>query len=229
MKIVIVKKTGVLGELDWKKNVDLDSIYKKCGFRKNKDFGKRHTWKISDEQYVSLYSKDNGRANTENKYELPPPIDSPLYFGSLAIVKHTETEPTNTNCIDLTGEEWKKIRENLMGGFEDLDEEEEESEEEYVDPKDLTKQGYKKDGFVVEDGDMEFNSDSEEEEWIPSQEENTEDSLEDADDDEEEELEAHLASSSVEEEEEEEEESDEEIPEMAGDSNDELKEEEYEY
>ena len=102
MKIVIVKKTGVLGELDWKKNVDLDSIYKKCGFRKNKDFSKRHTWKINDDQYVSLYSKDNGRANTENKYELPPPIDSPLYFGSLAIVKHTEAEPSNTNCIDGT-------------------------------------------------------------------------------------------------------------------------------
>ena len=33
MKIVIVKKTGVLGELDWKKNVDLVSIYKKCGFK----------------------------------------------------------------------------------------------------------------------------------------------------------------------------------------------------
>ena len=128
MKIVIVKKTGVLGELDWKKNVDLVSIYKKCGLRKNKDFCKRHTWKISEDQYISLYSKDDGRANTENKYELPPPIDSPLYFGSLAIVKHTEADPTNTNCIDLTGKEWKKIRENLMGGFEDLDEEEEESE-----------------------------------------------------------------------------------------------------
>ena len=59
MKIVIVKKTGVLGELDWKKNIDLDGIYKKCGFRKNKDFCKRHTWKIRDDQYVSLYSKDN--------------------------------------------------------------------------------------------------------------------------------------------------------------------------
>ena len=228
MKIVIVKKTGVLDELDWKKNVDLVSIYKKCGLRKNKDFCKRHTWKISEDQYISLYSKDNGRANTENKYELPPPIDSPLYFGSLAIVKHTEADPTNTNCIDLTGEEWKKIRENLMGGFEDLDEEEEESEEEYVDPKDLTKQGYKKDGFVVEDGNMEFNSDSEEEEdWIPSQEESTEDSLED--EEEEEELAVHLAASSLEDEEEEEEESEEEIPEIAGDSNDELKEEEYEY
>lgn len=228
MKIVIVKKTGVLDELDWKKNVDLVSIYKKCGLRKNKDFCKRHTWKISEDQYISLYSKDNGRANTENKYELPPPIDSPLYFGSLAIVKHTEADPTNTNCIDLTGEEWKKIRENLMGGFEDLDEDEEESEEEYVDPKDLTKQGYKKDGFVVEDGNMEFNSDSEEEEdWIPSQEESTEDSLED--EEEEEELAVHLAASSLEDEEEEEEESEEEIPEIAGDSNDELKEEEYEY
>lgn len=228
MKIVIVKKTGVLDELDWKKNVDLVSIYKKCGLRKNKDFCKRHTWKISEDQYISLYSKDNGRANTENKYELPPPIDSPLYFGSLAIVKHTEADPTNTNCIDLTGEDWKKIRENLMGGFEDLDEEEEESEEEYVDPKDLTKQGYKKDGFVVEDGNMEFNSDSEEEEdWIPSQEESTEDSLED--EEEEEELAVHLAASSLEDEEEEEEESEEEIPEIAGDSNDELKEEEYEY
>jgi F-type H+-transporting ATPase subunit epsilon len=57
-----------------------------------------------------------------------------------------------------------KIIFQINSGFEDLVEEEEESEEEYVDPKDLTKQGYKKDGFVVEDGDMEFNSDSEEEE-----------------------------------------------------------------
>ena len=133
------------------------------------------------------------------------------------------------NYFDIFQNNPKNLDKNWKVFFEDLDEEEEESEEEYVDPKDLTKQGYKKDGFVVEDGDMDFNSDSEEEEWIPSQEENTEDSLEDADDDEEEELEAHLASSSVEEEEEEEEESDEEIPEMAGDSNDELKEEEYEY
>ena len=66
MRIVIVKKTGVLGELDWKKNMDLNDIYKKCGFRKNKDFGKRHTWKLSDSEYVSIYSKDSGRANTEN-------------------------------------------------------------------------------------------------------------------------------------------------------------------
>ena len=227
MKIIIVKKTGVLGELDWKKNVDLAHIYKKCGFRKNKDFEKRHTWKINNNEYVSLYSKDNGRANTENKYELPPPLDTPLYFGSLAIIKHTDENPSNENCKDISADEWKKIRENLMGGFEDLDEEEEESEEEYVDPKDLTKQGYKKDGFVVDDNTIEFNSDSEEdEEWIPSQEENTEDSLEDNEEEMEEELESDSPEDDDEEEEEEEEE---ELPEVVEGSNDELEEEQYEY
>ena len=30
-----------------------------------------------------MYSKNTGRANTENKYELPPPVDSDLYFDAL--------------------------------------------------------------------------------------------------------------------------------------------------
>lgn len=233
MRIVIVKKTGVLGELDWKKNMDLNDIYKKCGFRKNKDFGKRHTWKLSDSEYVSIYSKDSGRANTENKYELPPPLDTPLYFGSLAIIKHTEETPSNENCEDFTVEAWKTVYDKLMGGFEDLDEEEEESEEEYVDPKDLTKHGYKKDGFVVDDNTIDYNSDSEdeEEEWMPSQEEeNTEDSLED--DEEEEELEEDTAEGGEEEDDEEESEEqddDDDETELPVESNNELEEEDYEY
>ncbi len=236
MKIVIVKKTGVLGELDWKKNFDLTNIYKKCGFRKDKDFGKRHTWKLSDDEYVSIYSKDSGRANTENKYELPPPLDTPLYFGALAIVKHTEETPSNENCEDFTVEEWKTAYENLMGGFEDLDEEEEESEEEYVDPEDLTKQGYKKDGFVVDDTSIDFQSDSdEEEEWAPSQEESTEDSLEDDGDMEEEEEELQDGShgdgqdDDEDEEDEEDEEEEDDVQMLASGSNDELEEEDYEY
>ncbi len=230
MRLVVVKKTGALGELDWKKNIDLNDVYKKCGFRKNKDFGKRHTWKLSDSEYVSIYSKDSGRANTENKYELPPPLDAPLYFGSLAIIKHTEETPSNENCEDFTVEEWKTVYDKLMGGFEDLDEEEEESEEEYVDPKDLTKHGYKKDGFVVDDTTIDYNSDSEddEEEWIPSQEENTEDSLED---EEEEEEELSLEGGEEEDDDEESEEQDDEDDEteLPVESNNELEEEEYEY
>ena len=181
MKIVVIKKNGTLCDLDWKKNIDLKSIYKKAGFRKDNDFAKRHTWKIKEDDFISVYSKNTGRANTENKYELPPPVDSDLYFGKLVVIRHSEQNPTAENCLDFTFEEWKTIYEKLMGGFEDLDNDEEESEEEYVNPEDLTKQGYEKDGFVVEDGDVAFNTgdSDEEEEWISSNnEEDTDDSLE---------------------------------------------------
>jgi hypothetical protein len=166
MKIVIIKKNGSLVDLDWTKDIDLKNLYKKAGFRKDTDFAKRHTFKIKDE-FVSVYSKNTGRANTENKYELPPPVDSDLYFGRLVIIKHSKEDPDLETCKNLTTEEWKNIYETLMGGFEDLDDEEE-SEEEYVAPEDLTKQGYKKDGFVVDD-DVE--------EWEPSNND-TDDSLE---------------------------------------------------
>jgi len=166
MKIVIIKKNGSLVDLDWTKDIELKNLYKKAGFRKDTDFAKRHTFKIKDE-FVSVYSKNTGRANTENKYELPPPVDSDLYFGRLVIIKHSKEDPDLETCKNLTTEEWKNIYETLMGGFEDLDDEEE-SEEEYVAPEDLTKQGYKKDGFVVDD-DVE--------EWEPSNND-TDDSLE---------------------------------------------------
>jgi len=181
MKIVIIKKNGTLCDLDWKKNIDLKNIYKKAGFRKDNDFAKRHTWKIKEDDFVSVYSKNAGRANTENKYELPPPVDSDLYFGKLVVIRHSDQNPTEENCLDFTFEEWKTIYEKLMGGFEDLDDNEEESEEEYVAPENLTIQGYEKDGFVVEDGEVDFNTgdSDEEEEWVPSNnEENTDDSLE---------------------------------------------------
>ena len=185
MKIIIIKKNGSLAEVDWKKNVSIENIYKKCTFRTNKHFMKRHTWKINND-FVSLYAKDSGRANSENKFELPPPIDNVLYFGSLAVVKHSQKNISDDTLLDIDINEWKTIFETLMGGFEDLDDEEQ-SEEEYVDPKDLTKQGYKKDGFVVDDNTIHFNSESDnEEEWIPSQEESNDDSLEEEDDEEDE-------------------------------------------
>jgi hypothetical protein len=178
MKIIIIKKNGTVDESDYKTTSDLKLLYKKAGFRKEKDFQRRHTWKITNGVFVSVYSKNVGRANTENKYELPPPVDSDLYFGKMVIIKHSEETPTGENCEDLTMTEWKTEYEKLMGGFEDL-EDEEESDEEYVAPEDLTKQGYKKDGFVVEDNTIEFNTEDSEEddEWIDDEDE-TEDSLE---------------------------------------------------
>jgi len=252
MKIVVIKKNGTLCDLDWKKNIDLKNIYKKAGFRKEDDFAKRHTWKINEDDFVSVYSKNTGRANTENKYDLPPPVDSDLYFGKLVVIRHSEQNPAAENCLDFTFEEWKTIYEKLMGGFEDLDDNEEESEEEYVDPENLTKQGYEKDGFVVEDGEVAFNtgdSDEEEEEWVPSSnEENTDDSLEGTEEEEDqedtsgknedgeeenddgsEENDDGSEENDEEKDEEKDEETDSSIPSLISGSDNELQEESYEY
>jgi len=55
--------------------------------------------------------------------------------------------------LDLTKESWLKIYEKLFGGFEDIGDEDEYSEDELdnVDPALLTAHGYLKDDFVVSD------------------------------------------------------------------------------
>lgn len=239
MKIVVIKKNGTLCDLDWKKDTDLKNIYKKAGFRKDDDFAKRHTWKINEGDFVSVYSKNAGRANTENKYELPPPVDSDLYFGKLVVIRHSEQNPTAKNCLDFTFEEWKTIYEKLMGGFEDLDDDEEESEEEYVAPENLTKQGYEKDGFVVEDGEVDFDAgdSGEEEDWIPSNnEENTDDSLEGTSEEEEQEDTSDkneekddCSGENDDDGEENDEDTDSSMPSLISGSDNELQEESYEY
>ena len=149
--IVIISKTGGVSTLSIKE-LTIDTLYKKCKFRKSDDFTKRHTWNDGD-SWVSLYARDTGRAGSENKYDLQPPIDKDLYFGAMAVIRHGDKEPLNNNIKDITHIEWKSFYEKCMGGFEDLDKEEEESEEEEIPDHLKTSQGYMKDGFVVEDGE----------------------------------------------------------------------------
>ena len=152
VKVIFVKKNGAL------KNsaINFDSVeqlYKKCLFSSNKNFSKRHTW-LNNNIYYSIFCKDTGNSGSENKYDLPPPIDSDLFFGNMIILKHNDEEINNDSLQDLTLGEWENLYEKLFGGFEDLEESEEESEDEYIDPKNLTKQGYdKSDGFIVDDDD----------------------------------------------------------------------------
>ena len=177
-------------------NVNSDQFYKKCKLRSAKDFDYRHSWKIKEEgevMYLSIFAKNNGRANTENKCELPPPLDNQLYFGSLLVVKHKEEGKYDMDdLIELTVENWEKHYNKLYGGFEDLGEEDSYSSEESIDPELLTKEGYsKEDGFVVEsdeeiiddEGDEDDEEEEEEEEYIGG-EETGEDESDDASEDE---------------------------------------------
>jgi len=194
VKVILVDKNARVKET-LVKNFQEENLYKKCNFRNANNFGRVNTFELTFEGkkiYISVYAKNSGRANTENKYELPPPIDKELYFGNIIVLKHKEEEITALTVENLTKLEWGKIYEKMFGGFDDLDQEEEESEDEEIPAEFLTKEGYsKEDGFVVEgdDEDIEIDIDDgeeedeeeeeEEEDYVPSNETEEEDEEDD--------------------------------------------------
>jgi hypothetical protein len=161
LSIIIVEKGGSLKTLKIK-DYKVDELYKKCGFKKEEGFSLQVEWnvKLDGQKYIiQMYGKLNGKANMENKYDFPPPIDNNLYFGSCALVGMIK-DNTNSN-INLSVDLWDKIYEKLFGGFENLavtcnDDDEEEDELKNV-PKNMKtkKGGYLKDGFVVDSSDAE--------------------------------------------------------------------------
>ena len=157
--IVLINKNSDIKQTKIK-DLTREILHIKCGFKNNNDFDKRTTWNIAIEEEVfniELWAKNSARANTENKYDFPPPVDTELYFGTCALIRVDDDD----NIIDLTIEVWEKVYEFLFGGFEDLNSEEEPSEDELENVPDemKTKAGYLKDGFVVStDSDKDENS-----------------------------------------------------------------------
>ena len=190
--VVIIDKTGKIKE-EKINEISLENISKKCRFRKLTNFDKRHTWKIKIKNQilcVSVFARVEGRANNENKYEMPYPLDKELYFGSIAILAH-KGEFKDEKFINISKNMWKLIYDKLMGGFEDISKsEEEEEEEEFVAPENLTKHGYKKDNFVVDE--EQYESDKSFHENEAEVEEAEEDTPEESEEEIEEELEEEL-------------------------------------
>ena len=155
-RLVIVERTGELSEVVVNKFRNSD-LYKKCNFRKPENFKKRTTWvrTVAGEKFVvDLYSRDFGKANQENKYDFPPPIDTELYFGNCILVRRANKG--DEDALSMTVSEWNVLYEALFGGFEDLsataDEDANEVDELAGIPEEAkTENGYLKDGFVIED------------------------------------------------------------------------------
>jgi hypothetical protein len=153
--IVIVEKNGDLKDQEYKSST-LDELYKKCAFKKADGFGKVAEWTYSKKGEnmitVELWARHDGQANQENKYDFPPPADNLLFFGNCALLARDST----MSIVDLTVEKWNKVYEQLFGGFETLadNEDEDDEEEDELDniPSNMkTKDGYLKDGFIIED------------------------------------------------------------------------------
>ena len=182
LTIIIVEKAGTLKQLDIK-DFKVEELYKKCGFKKGDDFIKQVEWNAKyegEKYYVEVYAKTEGRANSENKYDFPPPIDTKLFFGNCVILGYNKKTDGTKYYNNLTLPLWNKIYEKLFGGFEDLavaalEDEQEEDELANVPKEKKTKHGYLKDGFVVDSSDTEetfSGSNSEETEEEEETEEN---------------------------------------------------------
>ena len=162
LDILIIERIGtqkVLSIKDFKP----EDLFKKCGFKKADNFNKQTEWnvKLDGKKYViQIFAKTEGRANSENKYDFPPPIDNELFYGSCAVVAQVKKEDGTKVYTNLSVLMWGKLYEKLFGGFEDLSStaKEDDNEEDVLDnvPKEnKTKQGYLKDGFVLDSSDTE--------------------------------------------------------------------------
>lgn len=160
LNVIIVEKLGTLKSYNIKEYNE-NELYKKCGFKKAEGFIKHHEWNIKYEgvsYIICVYGKLDGKANTENKYDFPPPIDTKLFFGNCLLLGMVKEDLQN-KPVSLTLALWEKMYEKMFGGFEDLskiaeEDEDEEDELEHISSDLKTKKGgYLKDGFVVDSDD----------------------------------------------------------------------------
>ena len=79
-KTIIIEKNTNKKEVNINiDTIDIEKLSKLCGFRKHNDFENHIIWETEFEDNVYdiyLFGKVNGRANTENKYDFPPPVDN---------------------------------------------------------------------------------------------------------------------------------------------------------
>ena len=61
-----------------------------------------------------MFAKHKGKATTENKYDLPPPVDKVIYYGSMALVNFNVKDGDETDVTDFTSKEWEKIYDYLL-------------------------------------------------------------------------------------------------------------------
>ena len=167
--IIVVERNGELRPSEIKE-YSQQELAKKCKCKTPSGFDVRAEWAYSgtdeDKFVVELWAREDGNAGQENKYEFPPPVDSILFFGTCALVAKDMTP--QHHVIPLTLEKWDKMYNFLFGGFDTLancdDDDYEEDELDSIPSGRKTKDGYLKDGFVVDEDEDEDEDDDEDDE-----------------------------------------------------------------
>jgi hypothetical protein len=151
--ILIVENNGNIRELNLK-TLKEDELHHIAGFKNSDNFNFETSWSVKLEQKhyeIFLYAKNKGKHSQENKYEFPPPVDQELYFGNCILLNKKKGE-----LSDLSKNEWDMVYDYLYSGFEKIGEEYSEEEDDIEDADGnrvkLSKDGYVKDGFIVDSG-----------------------------------------------------------------------------
>tara|TARA_Y200000002_G_scaffold375025_2_gene376663 strand:- start:5037 stop:5708 length:672 start_codon:yes stop_codon:yes gene_type:complete len=153
---VCIGKDKVISEIKIPENLNIDRL----------DFNKIKSFKISkgcvyerecdfqwNDKTISIYASSNGKAGNENQYDLPPPIDSQLYFGNVLALCHEDSKLTKLSHADFN-----QFYDDAMGGFESLGDEDSYSDEEEPDSDDSIHE------FIVNDSEIEEESEDSENE-----------------------------------------------------------------
>lgn len=158
---IVVDKNKKISSL---KLSNTENLYKKIGLKTDEGFGKQCEWNVSIEQYpsmsIELYGKKIGKANYENKYEFPPPMDNQMFFGKCILLGFVN----NKEYFSLTEELWEKISFQLNN--------QQESEEILKSKKIIYKKCKKE---KEEEDDLQLSSSENEEEEYEEEEEEEED------------------------------------------------------
>ena len=164
--VIVITKGGDIKESKIKE-INRDQLYKKAGFKSPDNFIKQTSWNVSVNNKnvcIELWAREYGKATTENKYDFPPPVDTKLFFGSCILLN---CHPHSKIPCDLSADLWKTIYNKLFDGFDDINDNDSIPSEDELEgiPKIFkSKDGYLKDGFIVDDeGDEDDEDDTDDE------------------------------------------------------------------
>jgi len=88
---------------------------------------------VYSEYTLTLFGYTTGKAGTENKHELPPPLDG-TYFSDILLIA-SKADSSWKNPVGFTQEEYEKFYQKAFGGFESEEDDEDQEEEEEVLPE----------------------------------------------------------------------------------------------
>jgi hypothetical protein len=172
VKLICLSQSGKIEEISVDKDLCVSTF-------KNSDLPIQYSKKAGSHQlsrecdydyndrFVTIYAYTEGKVGTENKHELPPPLDNSVYYGNIYALYHE-----NEKLCDMSVEDYKSFYEAAFGGFEDLDDDDEEESED--EESDL-------DGFIVDDDEAEssdYENSEEESEYDADEDKNDDDLLE---------------------------------------------------